>query len=144
MPKISVVQAVLGAYGVKGVKVEGAVTSLKSRSLADDDTTDVLKDLVAESEEEKRFLAKHVAILKMAGVDRIKQRGFILFYIVRKMPLVLRVLIGSMFAFGVLIMALPVIYMLVSVLGSKVALAKLLLLLLFVLLIMGLQMMIGV
>jgi hypothetical protein len=143
MPKISVVQAVLGAYGVKGVKVEGAVHSLKSRSAEVSDDA-VLKDLAAESEEEQRFLEKHVAILKMAGVDRVKQRGFILFYLVRKMPLVLRLLVGCMFAFGMLILALPAIYMLFSVIGSKVAMAKLLLLLLFVLLIMGLQMMIGV
>ena len=74
MPKISVVQAVLGAYGVKGVKVEGAVHSLKSRSAEVSDDA-VLKDLAAESEEEQRFLEKHVAILKMAGVDRVKQRG---------------------------------------------------------------------
>ena len=143
-PKISIVQAILASYGVNGNPAEGAISGMKASAKALVSDEDLLQDMVADSDEERRFLAKHVDILRMAGIDRVKQRGGVFWRLYKALPLALKFLLMSIWLFFVFILIPPGLYMLKNVLGSPVAMAKLLLLLLFVLLIVGLQIMIGV
>lgn len=144
MPTVSVVQALLASYGVKGNSGRKAISGFKPAAKADVSDEDLLQDMVSDSEEERRFLAKHVDILRMAGIDRIKQRGSAIWRMYRAIPFAVKMLMMSIFLFFLIIMTPAIIFMLLNVVHSKVAMAKLMLLLIFVLLIVGLQMWVGV
>jgi hypothetical protein len=140
---MSVIKAMLVAYGVEDANAKGVMPSVKSRTANISDKT-ALRTQVASTYEEERFLKLHVKLLKMGGMERAAKRYKLIFYLYRKLPTLIKFAIFVMWIFFCLIICLPMLFMVGGVLTSKIAMAKLLLLLFFALMILGLQLMIGI
>lgn len=139
---MSVIKAIMASYGLEDPKK--AVGKMgKSREFKD--TAVLTKSLiVGSSEEEERFLAMHTDVLKKIGIDQVKKQGLLVFYMFKKLPTIIKVMLITAWCFFVVCMIPQFIWMAIGVLSSKIAQAKLLMMFFFVLLIFMLQKLIGI
>lgn len=135
---MSIFEAVLQTYGILPPNARGAGIEKGRDSIKISDEAATTAQGVYTGEE-KRFLALHARIIKMSAAERAKSRGTWAWRLFRRLPVVLQILVYIMAA-AVMLLALPVVlYIMVQVFESKVACAKMLLLFLFCVLVLGLR-----
>ena len=141
--RMTVIKAMLAAYGVKDAKTEGIMPAVKSQDVIISNKA-AMRIQGSSTEEEMRFLKLHVKLLKVSGMERAAKRYNGIYNLFRKLPMQVKLALFVMWLFFCLIMFLPMLFMVSNVLTSKIAIAKLLLMLFFTLMIFGLQIMIGI
>lgn len=142
MSSPSIFESVLTAYGLLPPGGRGALAQRARDSVRISDEAATRAQGVYTGEEQ-RYLALHARILKMSAAERAVVRWRWISRLFGRLPLALRVL-TVVFFLAAALLALPVVlYVLVQVFSSKVACAKMLLLALFTLLVLGARVLLG-
>ena len=130
-------QAVMQAYGVDNSKKK-AMPNIKTRKI-DLSDNDITAAQITVTNEEQRFLRLHAKVLKDGPVEKTRRKVRILIYLWRLLPGWAKVIMSFGFGFSFSLILPVIVYSLYKVFSSWLAIAKVMMLLIFVLLVWLLQ-----
>ena len=125
------------AYGVDNSKKK-AMPNIKTRKI-DLSDNDITAAQITVTNEEQRFLRLHAKVLKDGPVEKTRRKVRILIYLWRLLPLWAKIIAMVGFFFSLGLIAPVIAYSLYKVFSSWLAIAKVMMLLIFVLLVWILQ-----
>ena len=121
---MSFVKALIAAYGVRDANAKGAMPSINSGTITLSDRQ-LTNAEVSMTDEEEEFLKLHLKILRMSGTDNAKAKFTIYMHVFGLLPPPLKFLLIAIAAAICLLMMPTAIWMLLNVMGSRIAIAKL-------------------